>query len=139
MILVKHLLISYLAVSFFLIGLPGYVYIGEAHALPVPTEHFFSAEKQAQSLIHNRATIAEFVARAEVRNILVGYGVSEQEALNRVGSMSDTEVIYMAGMIEQLPAGGNGLGTVVVAVVVVFLVLLFTDILGLTKVYPFTR
>jgi hypothetical protein len=42
--------------------------------------------------------------------------------------------------IDVLPAGADGgVGTVVGALLFVFLVLLFTDLLGLTDVYPFVR
>jgi hypothetical protein len=37
--------------------------------------------------------------------------------------------------MDALPAGGDVLGVVLA----VFLILLVTDILGFTKVYPFTR
>ena len=41
----------------------------------------------------------------------------------------------VAGRIDQAPAGGDILGVLFT----VFIVLLVTDILGLTKVFPFTR
>ncbi len=41
----------------------------------------------------------------------------------------------MATQIENAPAGSGIIG----AIILVFLVLLLTDILGFTKVYPFTR
>lgn len=41
----------------------------------------------------------------------------------------------MAEQLEQLPAGASVVG----ALLVVFIVLLVTDILGLTNVFPFTR
>ena len=63
-------------------------------------------------------------------------GVSPTQAQARVASLSDAEVSRLAGEIETSPAAGNG---VVGAVVFVFLVLLVTDLLGLTKVFPFTR
>jgi hypothetical protein len=44
-------------------------------------------------------------------------------------------VAQLAGRIDSLPAGGDVIG----AVVFVFLVLLITDLLGLTKVFPFTK
>jgi len=40
----------------------------------------------------------------------------------------------MASQIENAPAGG-----IIGAIVLVFLVLLLTDILGFTKIFPFTR
>ena len=41
----------------------------------------------------------------------------------------------MADQIENAPAGSGIIG----AIVLIFLVLLVTDILGFTKVFPFTR
>jgi hypothetical protein len=49
--------------------------------------------------------------------------------------MSDSEVAQLAGRIDQAPAGGEVLGLLFT----VFIVLLITDIMGLTKVFPFTR
>jgi hypothetical protein len=61
------------------------------------------------------------------------------EAKARVDSLSDSEVIEVADKIEQLPAGGGAFGAVIVASVIVFLVLLITDILGYTDVFPFVK
>ena len=58
-----------------------------------------------------------------------------EQAQARVNAMSDEEVTQLAGRIDQAPAGGDILGLMFT----VFIVLLVTDILGLTKVYPFTR
>jgi len=44
----------------------------------------------------------------------------------------------LAGKIDQLPAGGF-IGEVIGAVVFIFLVLLITDVLGFTHVYPFVH
>ena len=38
-----------------------------------------------------------------------------------------------------MPAGGDGIGALVGAAVLIFLVLLLTDILGFTHVFPFTK
>jgi hypothetical protein len=66
-------------------------------------------------------------------------GVDPAEARARVDSLSDAEVSRLAEAIRQDPAGAGALGTVVGAIVLIFLVLLVTDILGFTKVFPFTR
>jgi len=41
--------------------------------------------------------------------------------------------------VEHLPAGGNAIGVIVGAAVLVFIVLLITDILGYTDVFPFVN
>jgi hypothetical protein len=80
-----------------------------------------------------------FISREDVREEMIRFGVSPEEVSARLGSLSDEEVLHLSKTIRDMPAGGDALGTVVVAILVVFFVLLFTDIMGLTKVYPFTR
>jgi hypothetical protein len=66
---------------------------------------------------------------------LIKRGVNPDEVKARVAALTDEEVSQMAQQIESAPAGAGIVG----AIVFVFLVLLVTDILGLTKVFPFTR
>jgi hypothetical protein len=82
-----------------------------------------------------RAKVAAVLAREDVRSGLAERGLSVEQAQDRVRAMSDDEVASLAGRIDQAPAGGDILGILFT----VFIVLLITDILGLTKVYPFTR
>lgn len=83
----------------------------------------------------SRDKVSTFMARDDVRQAMMGQGVSPQAALERVNAMSDVEVAQLAGRIDQAPAGGDVLGILFT----VFIVLLVTDIMGLTKVFPFTR
>lgn len=62
-------------------------------------------------------------------------GVDHNQAAARVAALSDDEVQQLYGKMQTLPAGGDILGTLVF----IFLVLLVTDLLGLTSVYPFTH
>lgn len=81
-----------------------------------------------------RERVAAFVDRDEVRAKLEAYGVSAADVQARVASMTDEEAQLVAARIDELPAGG-----VLGLLLTVFLVLLITDILGFTKVFPFTR
>jgi hypothetical protein len=54
----------------------------------------------------------------------------------RIAALTDAEAAELAARIEELPAAGI---SILGAALVVFLVLLLTDILGYTKVFPFTR
>ena len=83
-----------------------------------------------------RARIAAALERSEVQQQLRAHGVSPDEVKARVAALSDSEAAELAARIDSLPAGGLGL---VSAIVLVFLVLLLTDILGYTKIFPFTR
>ena len=54
----------------------------------------------------------------------------------RVAAMTDDEVTQLAGRFDSLPAGGS---TCSRSSLVVFIVLLITDLLGFTKIFPFTK
>ncbi|WP_445401436.1 PA2779 family protein [Zobellella sp. An-6] len=84
----------------------------------------------------DRERIRELLARTEVHDQLVGLGVEPAEVEARVAALSDSEIRQMAEQLDSLPAGANA---VVGALLTVFIILLVTDLLGLTKVFPFTR
>lgn len=87
----------------------------------------------------NRERVAAFLERADVQLQLESMGVSPRDVKARVAALSDAEVAGLAGQIEIMPAGGDPLGALLWVALIVFLVLLITDILGLTKVFPFTK
>jgi len=122
----RRLIVSLLVVSIAGLGLPL-----PAHAGMIGTDSLAASG--------DRDRIAGLLERAEVRAGLEAYGVSPADVKARVAAMTDTEVARLAGQIDSLPAGGDGVGGVLFLVVFVFLVLLVTDILGLTKIFPFTR
>jgi len=86
-----------------------------------------------------RERVAAFLDREDVRQVMVQQGVDAVEAQKRVASLSDAELAKISQTLDQLPAGGDGVGAVVGAVVLIFLVLLITDLLGLTSVFPFVN
>ena len=65
---------------------------------------------------------------------LQALGVSASDAGERVAALTDDEALRLAGEIDKAPAGG-----IIGVILFVFFVLLVTDILGFTKVFPFTR
>ena len=87
----------------------------------------------------DRARVLSFLGRDQIRDQIRSLGVDPDEAAARVNALSDIEIGKLAGRIDALPAGQNIVGPLVGAVVVIFLVLLVTDILGLTNVFPFVR
>jgi len=94
----------------------------------------------AQEVDASRARLAALLAREDVGAALQSHGVSAREVLNRVNSLTDQEVMKLAQNIDALPAGADGgFGSLIGALVFIFLVLLFTDLLGLTDVYPFVK
>ncbi|MBU3824132.1 MAG: PA2779 family protein [Candidatus Oceanisphaera merdipullorum] len=83
-----------------------------------------------------RERIGNLLARADVQEQLVNYGVEMSEVEARVAALSDQEVLQMADQLDNMPAGANA---VIGALLTVFIILLVTDLLGLTNVFPFTR
>jgi hypothetical protein len=83
-----------------------------------------------------RDQLKRLLDRADVRGELAKRGVSADLAKQRVDALSDQEVQRVAGKIDSLPAGGSDILGVLV---LIFVILLITDILGLTKVFPFTK
>ena len=80
--------------------------------------------------------LAGVVQRADVQARLQAMGVDPREVEARVAALSDEEAAQLAARLEELPAGGSD---VLAIALIVFLVLLFTDIMGYTKIFPFTR
>jgi hypothetical protein len=77
--------------------------------------------------------------REDVRRQLQRWGVDPAEAQARVDSLDEAERARLAERIDNLPAGSGALEVVVVSALIIFLVLLFTDIAGYTDVFPFVH
>jgi hypothetical protein len=83
-----------------------------------------------------RERLAGMLERAEVQQRLQALGVDPAHAQNRVAALTDQEAAQLAARLDELPAGGSD---ILMVALIVFLVLLFTDIMGYTKVFSFTR
>lgn len=86
-----------------------------------------------------RETVRQLMAREEIQAALVRQGIDPAEAQARAEALSDAEAVRLASVMESLPAGGSAVGIIVGAILIVFLVLLITDILGYTDIFPFTK
>ncbi|MCC5881576.1 MAG: PA2779 family protein [Halomonas sp.] len=106
-------------------------------AAPLPASELISTQTalSAERADADRERIHEVLSRDEVQKQLIAQGVDLAEVEARVAALTDEEAHQMAEQLEQLPAGASVVG----ALLVVFIVLLVTDILGLTNVFPFTR
>lgn len=93
------------------------------------------SSEQVISQSAQRERVRAVFDRQDVREQLQARGVDADAARARVDALTDDEVATINGKLDSLPAGGDVLGTLVF----IFLVLLVTDILGLTKVFPFTK
>ena len=83
--------------------------------------------------------VESFILREDVQEQFVLLGINPEEAASRVASLSNGEIQQIAGRLDELPAGEGGVGAVVGAILIIFLVLLSTDLMGLTDVFPFVQ
>lgn len=101
----------------------------------VGTEEALAAADATAARGYDRASIDALFARDDVRAQLESLGVDPQQARERVQALDDAQVQALAERLDQMPAGGSVLGVALL----VFVILLVTDILGFTRVFPFTR
>ena len=107
------------------------LHLPAAHAGMIGTEAVVNAAQAQQ----NRERLHSALSRDDVQSQLLARGVDPVQVQARVDSLTDEEMQTLATNMDQLPAGGSVVG----ALVLIFLVLLVTDLLGLTNVYPFVK
>lgn len=73
--------------------------------------------------------------RAQVAQQLVDLGVDPELVEDRIAQLTPGEVHELAERMDEMPAGAGAVNTVIL----VFLVLLITDIIGVTDIFPFVR
>ena len=105
-----------------------------ARAALVTTDRVIEQSPVAQD---DRQRVAQFLAREDVRAQMQALGVDPDEAAARTAALSDEEVSRIVGQLDQLPAGEGVAATIIIVGAVIFVVLLITDILGLTDIFTF--
>jgi hypothetical protein len=91
------------------------------------------------SLTTDRDRLNALMQREDVRQEFRRQGVDPDEAAARVAALSDAEVAEITTKIDELPAGQSAIGVIIGAALLIFIVLLITDILCVTSVFNFTR
>ncbi|WP_332669887.1 PA2779 family protein [Aromatoleum sp.] len=107
-----------------------------AQAALVTTEQVAGISSASGNDASPHERLSALMARSDVQSELERLGLTPDLAKARIAALTDEEATMLAQQIENAPAGGND---VLGVVVFVFLVLLITDILGFTKIFPFTR
>ncbi|MCF8110983.1 MAG: PA2779 family protein [Desulfobacteraceae bacterium] len=107
----------------------------------IPAPALYAAMIETPAVLENdsgdvRAQLDRMFEKKQVREALEARGVSVEEARARVAALTDEQMRQVAQKLDSMPSG-QGIGTVVGAALLVFLVLLVTDIAGLTDVFPF--
>ena len=107
------------------------LHLPAANAGMVGTEAVVNAAQVQQS----RERLVSSLNRDDVKTQLMARGVDPAQVQARLDSLTDEEVQTLAAKMDQLPAGGDGLGILVF----IFVLLLITDILGFTNIFPFVK
>ena len=120
-----------LVVIMFLIVAP----IHSVSAAMVGTEMVMDSTRSSES----RAYLRQMLAREDMRDALIAQGIAPHEARARIDSLTDQEVIRIADQIDQLPAGSGAIEVLLVIILAGFIVLVITDLTGVTDVFPFIK
>jgi hypothetical protein len=107
--------------------------------LPLPAQAGMIATDATLTASASRDRITSLLERQDVRARLEAYGVQAADVKARVAALSDAEAAQLASRIDEMAAGGDGAGALIGALVLIFIILLITDILGLTHIFPFTK
>jgi hypothetical protein len=131
----RRIVATTLAASLTITTLPLYAQPAPISGL-IGTEQVAAAQLPAAATLQGeRARLLATLDRADLAEGLRARGVSADELRARIGALTDAEAAELMARIDQAPAGADILGIVFT----IFVVLLVTDILGFTKVFPFTR
>ncbi len=95
----------------------------------VDTQSLTAAEQSATA---QRQALNEAVMREDVQAKLLELGVNPADVQARIAGMTPAELNRLQGQLDQLPAGGDALGTVAL----VLLILILLDIAGVTDIFP---
>jgi hypothetical protein len=96
-------------------------------AAVISTQEAMSLQTRQGTIDHIQASLQ----RADVQQAMIEMGVDPEEALLRVGSLSDQELTELNSQIDSLPAGGDGILALIGAVFVILLILELTGVINI--------
>lgn len=123
----RRAVLSTTLVAFAATAMPAVSYAGI-----IGTAEALRAEAPAAERAANLAKVEAGLARADVRAQLEKYGVDSSQAAERVAALDDAQLADLAGRMDGLPAGGDG---ILVVVGVVFIVLIILEYVGAIDIF----
>ncbi|MBW1989159.1 MAG: PA2779 family protein [Deltaproteobacteria bacterium] len=73
-------------------------------------------------------TVQRMLENKKIQTRLEALGYSHEEVAERLKSLSDEEVHYLASRLERVTAAGDGLGVIVTLLVIILLVVVILEI-----------
>jgi hypothetical protein len=107
-----------------------------AQAGVIGAEEIASAQTTSPVEGSARDSLLRQLDRADVQAGLQARGLDPAQARARVNALTDAEAQLLVDQVDAAPAGASD---ILGALIFIFVLLLVTDILGLTKIFPFTR
>ncbi len=106
--------------------------LAPAQAAMIGTEQLVQQERSQV----DRTQLLSMLERQDVQAQLIELGVDPNDAKDRVAGMTDAQVAELNDRLTDLPAG-EGVGTVLGILLIIFLVFVITDVIGATNIFPF--
>ena len=114
--------------------------LGVAQAGMIATETVIEQQQKDQAAPEQgpsaRDKVRDLLARDDVRSQMMSLGITPEEADARIAALTDQEIAEIAGKLDRLPAG-EGLGTILIVLFIVFGVAVLLDALGMMNIFPF--
>ena len=82
-----------------------------------------STDQAVASAQSDRAAVLNLVSRSDVASKLQSLGVDTAIAMDSVAAMTDEEIRSLAGKLDAVPAGGDGVVVLILVGVILWLVL----------------
>jgi len=124
MLFLKRSLVGYLVIATVVLGLLSAFPASEGWAMFLPSHQTSSIRQEDLSKIQ---TVLE---SKMIHQRLADLGLSQEEITSRLAQLSDQEVHQVAGQIDALYAGGDGLGVVIALLVIAILVVILLQLTG---------
>ena len=122
----KKIVIKVLLVCFICVTFQQAAFAGMVTTTDIVNDETVLAEKQR---------LTQLLSSENVKSQLVSMGVDPEDAKMRLDNMTDQEIIAFSSGMNEMEAGSG----VLELAVFVFLVLLVTDLLGYTDIFPFVK
>ena len=102
-----------------------------AQAAMIGNQQIISQNQSQQT----RDSLQQLFAQQAAQQQLRAWGVSPDRIKSRIDSLTDTELARINQQVNDLNAGGNILGILLV----IFVVFIITDVIGATDIFPFVH
>ena len=103
-----------------------------ASAAMIGTEILLTADRNHKT----RDYLNHLISRKDIQKALVDRGVNPHEAEARINSLSDDEIEMIAGILADLPAGGDATGFVVIVGAVIIILIIIVEYFSEVKMFP---